>query len=334
MEKGAQKVIEYQPFELHTHTCHSDGSFHVEELCQTASEYGYAGIALTDHNTSSGLQEVTKTLEERTVMVIPGIEWTTYYGHMLVLGAKEYVDWRYALPETIDEYLEKIKTVDGVTGIAHPFRVGAPICTGCYWEFKVTKWELIDYIEIWSLPAPQERPENKRAIKMWEDLLDQGYHLAATSGRDWHGFDEKPVLLASTYLGLNEGELTAENALAAIRAGRTYITIGPELIIKIEDGMGNKAELGDTLKCTAKKKWKIHIVWEETDDMEEWKILPREIVLVGDHGEKIEAQDIQEQEVVFELNSRSRWYRLELTGDIGNEKKRTLAITSPIYMEQ
>lgn len=44
-------------FELHTHTIHSDGAFTPKELVESAKKHGYYGIALTDHNTSSGCRE-------------------------------------------------------------------------------------------------------------------------------------------------------------------------------------------------------------------------------------------------------------------------------------
>ena len=45
--------------ELHTHTVHSDGEFTVEQLCRAAKERELSLIALTDHNTASGLRFLT-----------------------------------------------------------------------------------------------------------------------------------------------------------------------------------------------------------------------------------------------------------------------------------
>ena len=58
--------MRYQPFEMHCHTRHSDGSFTVPGLLEGAAAYGYAGLALTDHNAVSALREVTPELEART----------------------------------------------------------------------------------------------------------------------------------------------------------------------------------------------------------------------------------------------------------------------------
>ena len=51
-------MIRYRPFELHTHTVHSDGDFTSAALVQAAHDFGCAGIALTDHNTDAGMQEI------------------------------------------------------------------------------------------------------------------------------------------------------------------------------------------------------------------------------------------------------------------------------------
>ncbi|MDR0731630.1 MAG: CehA/McbA family metallohydrolase, partial [Treponema sp.] len=198
-------MIRYKCFELHTHTLQSDGEFTLAELRERAGEFLYDAIAVTDHNTQSALEELSPG---PGIPVIPGIEWTTYYGHMVVLGADEYIDWRFARPETIDEYTQAIKNVRGVVGIAHPFEFGSPLCTGCYWDFKVQNWETIDYIEVWSNPFPHSALKNHLAFEWWTSLLNQGHHLAAAAGWDWHRLEKgKPPLPPATWLGLRDGRI-------------------------------------------------------------------------------------------------------------------------------
>ena len=52
----------YRPFELHTHTRHSDGKFLTDELLRACAAYGYYGVALTDHNAVTAADEVTPAL--------------------------------------------------------------------------------------------------------------------------------------------------------------------------------------------------------------------------------------------------------------------------------
>ena len=143
-------MLKWFPCEMHCHTLHSDGKFTVESLMQTAKEYGLSGIALTDHNTVSGWDEITEEREKKYVSVLKGIEWTTFFGHMLVTDCKEFVDWRDAVPDNIDEKIAEVKKRGGMVGIAHPYELGSPMCTGCFWDYHVKKWENVDYIEVWS----------------------------------------------------------------------------------------------------------------------------------------------------------------------------------------
>lgn len=130
-------MLKWFPCEMHCHTLHSDGKFTVESLMQTAKEYGLSGIALTDHNTVSGWDEITEEREKKYVSVLKGIEWTTFFGHMLVTDCKEFVDWRDAVPDNIDEKIAEVKKRGGMVGIAHPYELGSPMCTGCFWDYHV-----------------------------------------------------------------------------------------------------------------------------------------------------------------------------------------------------
>ncbi len=186
--------MKYIPCELHCHTIHSDGDFTPKSLQQAAKENELSLIALTDHNTFSGAKELNGDI----IPFIKGIEWTTYFGHMLVLGAKSFVDWRDAVPDNIDDKIEAVKKAGGTVGVAHPFQCGSPICTGGRWEFNVTKWENVNYIEIWHEAFHDGNTENDRALAFWTSLLDQGYRLAASYGKDWHRPQKKDILFGCT----------------------------------------------------------------------------------------------------------------------------------------
>ena len=183
-------MIVYRPFEMHTHTLHSDGRFTLEQLTAAAKAYGYEGIALTDHNTMSGFDGLPEVPVVNGIPVIRGIEWTTFFGHILVLYPERFVDWRRAEPDTIDCYFREIRAADGVIGIAHPFEVGSPLCTGCHFDYNVRDWNLVDYIEVWSKENPTRRFETPLALAMWTDLLNRGYRIAVAWPGGWHRFPE------------------------------------------------------------------------------------------------------------------------------------------------
>ena len=71
--------------DLHTHTSKSDGSLTPTQLVDYAIEKGLAAVAITDHDTTGGLDEAlayADTLHESgasDIEVIPGIEFSTKY---------------------------------------------------------------------------------------------------------------------------------------------------------------------------------------------------------------------------------------------------------------
>ncbi len=65
--------------DLHVHSNKSDGSFTPAGLVDYAVEKGLKAFALTDHDTTEGLDEALDAAKGTTVEVIPGIEFSTEY---------------------------------------------------------------------------------------------------------------------------------------------------------------------------------------------------------------------------------------------------------------
>ncbi|WP_240422235.1 CehA/McbA family metallohydrolase, partial [Paenibacillus periandrae] len=89
-------------------------------------------------------------------------------------------------PNDLAQGLREVKALGAIAGLAHPFRVGSPMCTGCYWEYTIDDWNAIDFIEVWSGTLPSVHSSNQRAFALWTEVLNQGYRVTATCGRDWH----------------------------------------------------------------------------------------------------------------------------------------------------
>ncbi len=322
--------MRYRPFEMHCHTRHSDGSFTVPGLLEGAAAYGYEGLALTDHNAVSALAEVTPELEARTCRVIPGIEWTTFFGHLLVLGCRRFVDWRFVTPDTIDAALAEIKEAGGVAGVAHPCEVGSPLMCGCNWEFHVTRWDLVDYVEIWSGDNPHARAKNALALPWYDALLNAGHHLAVSAGRDWHGPD-KPgeiPLLTATYLGV-DGPVTAESALEAIRAGRTYVTMGPTMDLILHQG-SRKLGLGETAEA-GPAELSVRIGQEERREIwgrNDIQVTGLRLTVNGETAAELSCDG-----GTVELALSPGWLRAELLGTYSENQTGILALTSPVYVK-
>jgi predicted metal-dependent phosphoesterase TrpH len=62
--------------DLHTHSDESDGTFTPSEVVRRAAELGLDVVALTDHDTTSGLEEATEAAREVGVELVPGVEFS------------------------------------------------------------------------------------------------------------------------------------------------------------------------------------------------------------------------------------------------------------------
>lgn len=69
-----QKIID-----LHVHSTESDGTLTPEEVVEAAKEAGLSAIALTDHDTASGIKKARDAAAGCGIELIPGIELSTEY---------------------------------------------------------------------------------------------------------------------------------------------------------------------------------------------------------------------------------------------------------------
>ena len=309
----------WYPCELHCHTLHSDGDFTVEELISTAKERRLCGICLTDHNTMSGHRE---TEGEKELKILKGIEWTTYFGHMLVLDTKSYVDWRDATPDNIDSKISAVREQGGLVGIAHPFQIGTPICTGGHWDFKVQKWENVNYMEIFAEGEPYLNDANSKARKKWHSLLSEGYRITPTMGRDWHRSRNNLYPSACTYL-LIDGDITAEKMKDAIKYGKTTVSNGA--LLTFETARGETS--GDTVEG-GEITLKISIDLSHHKEMEaERQITPEKILLCSSKGE----MEFPVGESISFTAREKEWYSLELWGSFDDKENTLLCLSAPFY---
>lgn len=79
--------------DLHVHSNKSDGSFSPTELVEYALEKGLSAFALTDHDTTEGLDEAINAAKGRNIEVIPGIEFSTEYEGKDIHIVGLYIDY-------------------------------------------------------------------------------------------------------------------------------------------------------------------------------------------------------------------------------------------------
>ncbi|WP_408955075.1 PHP domain-containing protein [Natroniella sp. ANB-PHB2] len=92
--------------DLHLHTTTSDGSLTPKELVSAAKEKNLAAIAITDHDSISGITEALEEGKKLGVEVIPGIELTAYYQKERIDILGYYIDLDN---EVLLQVLEKLQ---------------------------------------------------------------------------------------------------------------------------------------------------------------------------------------------------------------------------------
>src|SRR5438270_12875386 len=81
-------------FEPHLHTLHSDGQDSVASMFEACKAASYDAVALTDHNTVSGLPEAEVIARDLHLVMIPGTELTIFHGHAVGWGGSRVPEWR------------------------------------------------------------------------------------------------------------------------------------------------------------------------------------------------------------------------------------------------
>jgi Predicted metal-dependent phosphoesterases (PHP family) len=325
--------------ELHTHTFHSDGRQSLLELARGAADLGFDCIALTDHNTMSGLAEREAAESATGITIIPGMEWTTFYGHMVTVGLQQFVDWRQADIRGIGSGAAEVRKHSGAAGMAHPFRIGSPICTGCYWEFEVENWQDLDYIEVWSGTFAPVKADNRRAFAFWTDRLNEGVRIAATSGRDWHEQVATEEPISVTYLGLEDETAPIDReAVRSLKAGRAVVTIGPLVTLEARSD-GIAYGIGEAIPAARSGRLHVRVAVDSTVRAGKWEPPAGKckLVLMGNTGtvaeQTLERLNGSVDAFSFTVPDRDlRWLRAELWGEIRGVRT-MIAFTNAIYLD-
>lgn len=93
--------------DLHVHSCHSDGSLTPSELVSLACSSGLSAFALTDHDTTDGIDEAIRTSKSTGLEVVPGIEFSTRYMHRDIHVLGYYMDYHASsFQQTLQDFLD------------------------------------------------------------------------------------------------------------------------------------------------------------------------------------------------------------------------------------
>lgn len=223
----------FKRLELHNHTVESDGSLTCQELTEYLAADHVDAFAITDHNTTSGQKKIEQLLEEKhyPISLIRGMEYTTYFGHILCLNLSKYVPWNSIDQHRPELLFEAAREKGALVGIAHPFSYGDPFARGCRFEMTISDYSKVDFIEIFNNPEPLHEV-NERGTNLWMSLIFSGYQITATSGMDLHNRAKLAGCYATYIEGKNGGNIASELD-TAIHTHRTWVSKGALLLTEV-----------------------------------------------------------------------------------------------------
>jgi hypothetical protein len=290
---------------------HSDGDWDIPALLAEARAAGLDFVALTDHNTTSPLAAIGG-LSDPQLLVIPGVELTTFHGHALSLGTREWIDWGVLREDPgMSSAAEEVRRLGGLFVIAHPRADGDPACTGCEWRFDGMMPGPAPAVEVWNGPWAGR---NEDGLALWYAWLDAGHRVVATAGSDAHahgGFTGGVGCNVVWSEGCSE-----EAVLRSIAAGRLYLSAGPALELSAGGG-GRLAVMGGTLAAGTAE---LRLRWENC---------PADAIvrLMGEGGVLAEQRSGEHGTGRWD-GMRTRWCVAELRDRTGS----VLAVTNPVHL--
>jgi len=227
--------------ELHCHTWHSDGDGSPLERVELARERGLDFLAVTDHNTTSSQRELAG-LSDPGLILIRGLEVTTFKGHFNVWGVGDWIDFRVLQSEDMAASLRFAVERGAVVSCNHPKPYGPP------WEYEhVSGYHCV---EVWNGPW---YVLNQASLDFWLRQLASGRRISAVGGSDYHRKSQLAEIPARapgtpTVWAYVPGTPSAESILQAIRQGHISLSDEPDgPLLDLRAGVEGMVLCGDAL---------------------------------------------------------------------------------------
>jgi hypothetical protein len=241
--------------DFHVHSRESgDAAPTLEEIASFAESRGLHFVMLADHNTVSQQQWIAQAQAAHPdLLLLAGLELTTYRGHALAIGATRWVDHR--LEEggrTMAEAAADVRAQGALFALAHPEFMLGELCIGCAFVADLPI-EAIDGMEVQTGARSITGVFSMPTLRRWEDLVAAGRHVAALGGSDDHragrGTGTFDSAIGSPTTLVWARELSAEALVEGIRLGRTVVKLeGPsDPMVELDSPL--RAEDSDTIRA-------------------------------------------------------------------------------------
>ena len=307
--------------DFHSHTFHSDGYNSIDEYVVEASRVGLDFLAITDHNTTSHFEEIATRNDD--LLLLPGEEVTTSWGHANVWGLGAWVDFRCTDDAGMQRIIDFVHERGGLFSPNHP-KAGYP------WEFAGVKGYRVT--EAWQGPW---RLGNEESREFWERRLRDGERVTAVGGSDCHSIAPAklvhPWTLGTPCTWVNvQGALDEAGVLDAVRAGHAFVSedpTGPFLEFTAECN-GTTYMMGDAIEGKAGAAIRFKLRYRGPAEKK------LRLIRDGDVWQEAVAQS-EEETLEFEATLEEPGYvRAEAAGFRGRPERGEVvhALTNPIYL--
>jgi PHP domain len=207
--------------ELHSHSHHSDAPGSLDDLIARARERKLDFLAVTEHNTVSHLPYLAACPSD--LLLLPGVEITTYDGHMNAWGVSHPLDFRCTDTSRMAALIKRAHELGWVCSASHP------IAPGMDWKYG---YDLpLDCLEVWHGPS---RSFNVLTMQAWDELLEAGRRVVAVGGGDHH--EGKEDSIANPVVWIRANELDSASILDSLRKGHVVLTAPdvPRIELEVE----------------------------------------------------------------------------------------------------
>lgn len=223
-----KKEARYYAGDFHVHSRESgDAKPTMVEVIELSKKVGLDFVELSEHNTTSHLDFFGELQAKNPdLLLVPGVEYTTYAGHANGIGATEFVDHKIGQPGvTIEGAIQAFREQGALFSLNHPKLELGDLCIGCAFKHDIPGGS-IDAIEIGTGGFKQGGMMfTPMVVSMWEELSAEGHRIAPIGGSDDHeaGQGRSPIGSPTTLVFADE--LSVEGILEGIRKGRTVVKL-------------------------------------------------------------------------------------------------------------
>ena len=324
--------------DLHMHTAHSDGSCTSQAgkrvpcpvflTAQTATERGLDFIAITDHNTTSqydAMRELQPYFDK--LLLIPGREITTFWGHFNVFGTTRFVDYREVAKNglSVNDILRDVAAKGAIASINHADAPTGEACMGCGWTPPgPVDMHLFTGVEVIN--------GSMSSADFWDKEIGEGHRLTAIGGSDNHNAllpAGTPSAIGHPTTVVEASELSVPAILDGIRRGRVFVDLSSSLdkVLDLDAKAGNSsARMGGDLGASADAtvQLAVHVAACADDEVR--------LLLDGHESPELTAIPVTGTDEMLHAKWTSDGKRHWIRAEVRDKQDKLLVLGNPVYI--